>query len=38
MALELLQREAIVEDAVAYEKKAEWICERSKNNPTFMYW
>ena len=38
MALELLQREAMVEDVVDFEKKAKWISERSQNNPTFMYW
>ena len=38
VALELLQREAMVEDTVSFEKKARWIAERSHNNPTFTYW
>ena len=38
VALELLQREAMNEDAVPLERKMEWIAQRSENNPTFLFW
>ena len=38
MALELLQREAMKEDAVPVDKKLEWVAERTKDNPTFLFW
>ena len=38
LALKYLQKEAMTDDSVTEEKKATWITERTKDNPTFLFW
>ena len=37
LALEILQKDAVIEENVPPEDRDKWIVERSKMNPTFTF-